>query len=106
MFCDPTEEFCDVPWLRMPSLRSLSLWLRMPSLRSLSLHSGRYAFDSQLLQVVNCTAIKELNFDQVRPASADSAMYFATLMHILAKERPDVACYWDWVRMSDVWEEG
>ena len=81
-------------------------WLRMPSLISLFLQSGLYGFDSQLLQIENCTAIKELNFDQVRPASADSAMYFATLMHILAKERPDVACYWGRVHMSDVLEEG
>ena len=64
------------------------------------------ASDSQLLQLVNCTAIKGLNFDQVRPANADSAMYFAVFTHILAIKRPDVACYWDNVLMSNVLEQG
>lgn len=79
-------------------------WLRMHSLENISILSGLYTFDSQLLQIVNCTALKELNIDQVRPVSADSAMYFAALMHILAIRRPDVACYWDNLHMPDLLE--
>ena len=33
-------------------------------------------------------------------------MYFAALMHVMAIKRPDVACYWDHVHMSDVLEDG
>ena len=84
-------------------------WLKMCSLKTLSLNSGLYAFDSQLLQIVNCTTIKELSVDQVMPASADSAMYFAALMHNLAIKRPDVVCCWDRymnpVNLSNILEE-
>ena len=79
-------------------------WRDMRALKILYVGSGLYAFDSQLLQLLDCATLMELYFDKVRPYSADSAKFFAALTHNLAVRRPDVACYLDQVRVSDVLE--
>lgn len=75
-------------------------WHGMSALRTLQISSGVYAFDCQLLQIVSCNALKQSFFDQVRPDSADSAKFFAALMHMLTVKRPDIDCYMDQVPMS------
>lgn len=79
-------------------------WHGMQTLNTLCIGSGRYAFDEQLLQVAACNALKMVYFDKVMPDSANSAKFFAGLMHILAVKRPDVACYLDNVCVSDMFE--
>ena len=80
-------------------------WRDMHALDSLFIDAGLYAFDSQLLQLADCTALKTISFDKVRPDSAESAKFLAALTYILAVKRPDVVCYLDQVRVTDMLEE-
>lgn len=41
-------------------------WRDMHALNSLFISSGLYTFDSQLLQLTDCTSLKKLYFDKVR----------------------------------------
>ena len=88
----------------MACMKSQVNWRDMRALEYLSISSGLYAFDSRLLQILECPALEQLYFDKVRPDSADSAKFYAALAHNLAEKRPDVACYLDQVLISDVLE--
>lgn len=77
-------------------------WCGMHALRSLFVGPGTYVFNSRLLQVVECGALQEVCFEDVKPDNAESAKFFAVLISRLATNRPDVVCYLDHVRLSEV----
>ncbi|KAL3162030.1 hypothetical protein ABBQ38_009101 [Trebouxia sp. C0009 RCD-2024] len=77
-------------------------WREMRALTTLSVDAGMYAFDSKLLQVVECGTLNEVFVTGIRPYSAESAKFFAVLISRLATKRPDVLCFLDHVDVSEI----